>query len=65
MKTLGSEGTAPPFLPSALDGDEVSFMPWPLCPHGKGLRYPFVRLDGPQSWPGCDGGEKNLAPAKN
>jgi hypothetical protein len=51
------------FLTSALDGNEWSasdtghFTLW-----GKIPRYPFDRLDGPQSWSGCSGEQKSLPP---
>jgi hypothetical protein len=41
----------------------VSFRPLPLCPLGKGLRYPLDRrLGGPQSRSGRRGEEKILEP---
>jgi hypothetical protein len=44
----------------------VSVMPRPLYPWGKSPLYPLDRrLGGPQSWSGCYGEEKNLAPARN
>jgi hypothetical protein len=42
----------------------VSFTPQPLYPWGNCPRYRLDRrLGGPQSWSGCCGEEKNLAPA--
>jgi hypothetical protein len=67
MKTWGSGGIAPPFLTSALDGDEWSASrPGRFTLRGNCPRYPLDRrLGGPQSRSGHYGEEKNLTPAGN
>jgi hypothetical protein len=60
---MGTRGTAPPLLISALDGCEwAASCPCPFTHPGKRLWYPLDRrLGGPQRWSGCYREEKNIS----